>query len=138
LVLIGVGCGGAQSGKEETKSRVSIPKRDLGRYNEEAATVPKYPNSVVENYEEAYGVGGKKVVFMRASLSTEDPFKDVKEFYSKAFRERYGEPTEETERQGYYHITKAKSPDALPYFQIEISDMGDFRRVVITRSDKNR
>ncbi len=138
VLLAAVGCGG-EGEKGATESRRStLTLKDRGPYPEEKVTVPRYPGAVVENYEEAFAPGGKEVSFVRVHLNTTDPYEKVRDFYKKAFRDRYGEPTEEGEERGIYHVAKAKGKNHAPYFQIEVTDLGDHRRIVITRSDRNR
>lgn len=143
VLLLGavvVAVSGCNRGKEETASvrrGITLPTEDKGPYPEEKITVPRYPGAVVENYEEVFAPGGKDVSFVRVYLNTKDPYEKVRDFYKKAFRDRYGEPTDEGEERGIYHVAKAKGKGYLPYFQIEVTDLGDYRRVVITRSGKS-
>ncbi len=144
VLLLGavvVAVSGCNRGKEETTSMnrgITLPTKDRGPYPEEKITVPRYPGAVVENYEEVFAPGGKDVSFVRVYLNTKDPYEKVRDFYKKAFRDRYGEPTEEGEERGIYHVMKAKGKGYAPYFQIEVTDLGDYRRVVITRADENK
>ncbi len=136
--VLWTGCGGEKVKTEERKSTANISLKDRGPYPEDRVTVPRYPGAVVENYEEAFAPGGKEVSFVRVYLNTTDSYDKVRDFYKKAFREKYGEPTEEGEEKGIYHVMKAKGKEYAPYFQIEVTDLGDYRRIVITRSDRNK
>jgi len=140
VMLFGIIVGCSES-KVERKAKVaerSIPQGDKGEYDEDAVTLPRYPGSVVEHSEKVFAPGGKKVSFLRVYLNTTDPYPKVRDFYRRTFRDKYGEPTEELDRGDFYHVSKAKDKKSLPYFQVEISDEGSFRRVVIMRADRNR
>lgn len=136
LMVVVAGCDRRGDVSEPRKNPIIL--KDRGPYPEERVTVPRYPGAVVENYEEAFAPGGKEVSFVRVYLNTTDPYDKVRDFYKRAFREKYGEPTEEGEEKGIYHVAKAKGKEYTPYFQIEVTDLGDYRRIVITRSDRNK
>ncbi len=138
VVFVAFGCNKGEEGSSVKANKSSVVLKDRGPYPEDKVTVPRYPGSVVENYEEVFAPGGKDVSFVRVYLNTTDSYEKVRDFYRKAFRDRYGEPTEEGEERGIYHVMKAKGKGYAPYFQIEVTDLGDYRRVVITRSDENK
>lgn len=136
--ILVVGCGEVKEDEHKVaKGGAKVLSMDMGDYDEVAATLPRYPKSYVE-HSERVPPKGDFVALLRVHLQTRDPFDEVKEFYRSEFRKRYGNPTREVEKEGYYHVEKSSSPDADPFFQVDVVDLGEVRRITIVRSDRNR